>query len=59
MPYLNLSRGEPWAETWGVMLFPDDDAARRAFIATLWLGFTQNTKNRDWESRCRDLFCFP
>jgi len=39
MPYLNLSRGEPWAETWGVMLFPDDEAARRAFIATLWLGF--------------------
>src|SRR5262249_23259924 len=39
MPYLNLARGEPWAETWGVMLFPDDEAARRAFIASLWLGF--------------------
>src|SRR5215469_12929511 len=39
MPYLNLVRGEPWAETWGVMLFPDDEAARRGFIATLWLGF--------------------
>jgi len=39
MPYLNLVRGEPWAETWGVMLFPDDEIARRAFIATLWLGF--------------------
>jgi hypothetical protein len=39
MPYLNLAGGEPWAETWGVMLFPDDEAARRAFIATLWLGF--------------------
>jgi len=39
MPYLNLTRGEPWAETWGVMLFPDDETTRRAFIATLWLGF--------------------
>ena len=39
MPYLNLTAGEPWAETWGVMVFPDDEAARRAFIATLWLGF--------------------
>jgi len=39
MPYLNLTRGEPWAETWGVMLFPDNEAKRRAFIAGLWLGF--------------------
>ena len=39
MPYLNLTGGEPWAETWGVMLFPDDEAKRRAFIAGLWLGF--------------------
>jgi hypothetical protein len=39
MPYLNLAGGEPWAETWGVMLFPDDEAKRRAFIAGLWLGF--------------------
>jgi hypothetical protein len=39
MPYLNLARGEPWAETWGVMLFPDDEAARRRFIAMLWSGF--------------------
>jgi hypothetical protein len=39
MPYLNLTGGEPWAETWGVMLFPDNEAKRRAFIAGLWLGF--------------------
>src|SRR5215813_2033922 len=45
MPYLNLVRGEPWAETWGVMLFPDDEAARRAFIATLWLGFYPKYEN--------------
>jgi hypothetical protein len=39
MPYLNLAQGEPWAETWGIMLFPDNEPARRAFIATCWLGF--------------------
>lgn len=39
MPYLNLTGGEPWAETWGVMLFPDNEAKRRAFVAGLWLGF--------------------
>jgi len=45
MPYLNLVRGEPWAETWGVMLFPDDEAARRALIATLWSGFYPKYEN--------------
>jgi hypothetical protein len=40
MPYLNLARGEPWAETWGVMHFPEDEARRRAYIAKLWSGFT-------------------
>jgi hypothetical protein len=31
--------GEPWAETWGVMLFPEDERQRRAYIAHLWAGF--------------------
>jgi hypothetical protein len=39
LPYLNLNRGEPWAETLGVMLFPDDEGKRRAYIASLWAGF--------------------
>ena len=39
MPYINLARGEPWAETCGVMLFPEDEAKRQAFVATLWSGF--------------------
>jgi hypothetical protein len=39
MPYMNLARGEPWAETWGVMHFPEDEAKRRAFVAALWSGF--------------------
>jgi hypothetical protein len=39
MPFLKLTAGEPWAETWGVMLFPDDEAKRRAYIARLWAGF--------------------
>ena len=39
MPYLNLARGEPWAETWGVMHFPDNEAERQTFIARLWSGF--------------------
>jgi hypothetical protein len=39
MPYLNLAGGEPCAETWGVIHFPDDEAKRRAYIAGLWLGF--------------------
>jgi hypothetical protein len=39
MPYLNLAGGEPWAETWGVMHFPEDQAKRRSFIANQWLGF--------------------
>jgi hypothetical protein len=37
MPYLNLIGGEPWAETLGVMLFPEDEAKRRAYIAEVWL----------------------
>jgi hypothetical protein len=40
MPYLNLTRGEPWAETWAVMHFPEDEARRRTYIAKLWSGFT-------------------
>src|SRR5438132_7348162 len=39
MPFLKLTAGEPWAETWGVMLFPDDEPKRRAYIARLWAGF--------------------
>jgi hypothetical protein len=39
MPYLNLARGEPWAETWAVMHFPDDAAKRQAYCAKLWSGF--------------------
>jgi hypothetical protein len=39
MPYLNLTRGEPWAETWAVMHFPDDAAKRQAYLAKLWSGF--------------------
>ena len=39
MPYLNLARGEPWAETWAVMHFPDDAAKRQAYRAKLWSGF--------------------
>jgi len=39
MPYLNLARGEPWAETWAVMHFPDDAAKRRAYLAKHWSGF--------------------
>jgi len=39
MPYLNLTRGEPWAETWAVMLFPDDAAKREAYLAKHWSGF--------------------
>jgi hypothetical protein len=39
MPYLNLTSGEPWAETWGVMHFPDDETKRRGYIARLWAGF--------------------
>src|SRR5215831_2221045 len=31
LPYLNLTRGEPWAETWAVMHFPDDAAKRQVF----------------------------
>jgi hypothetical protein len=39
MPYLNLVSGEPWAETWGVMHFPDDEEKRRGYIGRLWAGF--------------------
>ena len=39
MPFLNLTAGEPWAKAWGVMLFPDDEPKRRAYIARLWAGF--------------------
>jgi hypothetical protein len=39
MPYLNLTAGEPWAATWGVMHFPDDEQKRRGYIARLWAGF--------------------
>jgi hypothetical protein len=39
MPFLNLKTGEPWVETLGVMLFPDDEPKRRAYIARLWAGF--------------------
>jgi hypothetical protein len=39
MPYLNLTRGEPWAGTWAVMHFPDDAAKREVFIAKLWSVF--------------------
>ena len=39
MPYLNLERGEPCAELWGLMHFPEDEAKRRGYIATLWSGF--------------------
>jgi len=39
VPYLNITAGEPWAETWGVMLFPEDELKRRAYIARLWAGF--------------------
>jgi hypothetical protein len=39
MPYLNLVSGELWAETWGVMHFPDDEKKRRGYIARLWAGF--------------------
>ena len=39
MPYVNLAHGEPWAETWGVMHFPEDEAKRRAYVARLWSGF--------------------
>jgi hypothetical protein len=39
MPLLNLISGEPWAETWAVMLFPEDEPKRRAYIARLWAGF--------------------
>jgi hypothetical protein len=37
--YLNITAGEPWAETWGVMLFPEDELKRRAYVARLWAGF--------------------
>jgi hypothetical protein len=37
--YLNITAGEPWAQTWGVMLFPEDELKRRAYIARLWAGF--------------------
>jgi hypothetical protein len=37
--YLSITAGEPWAETWGVMLFPEDEHKRRAYIARLWAGF--------------------
>ena len=39
MRYLTITAGEPWAETWGVMLFPEDQLKRRAYIARLWAGF--------------------
>ena len=39
MPYLNLDGGEPCAEIWAVMNFPDDAAKRRAYTARLWSGF--------------------
>ena len=39
MPYLNLTRGEPWAETWAVMHFPDDAAKRQAYLAKHWSRF--------------------
>ena len=39
MPYLNLAQGEPWAETWGTMHFPEDEAKRRSYIARLWSRF--------------------
>ena len=39
MRYLSITAGEPWAETWGVMLFPEDEHKRRAYIARLWAGF--------------------
>jgi hypothetical protein len=45
MPYLNLARGEPWAETWAVMHFPEDEAKRQAFVAKLWSGFYPEDEN--------------
>jgi hypothetical protein len=39
VPYLNIAAGEPWVETWGVMLFPEDEIKRRTYIARLWAGF--------------------
>jgi hypothetical protein len=39
MPYLNLTRGEPWAGTWAVMHFPDDAAKRQAYLAKHWSRF--------------------
>ena len=39
MSYLNLAAGEPWIETLGVMLFPDDERKRQGFIARHWSGF--------------------
>jgi hypothetical protein len=33
MPYLDLLGADPAGETWGVMLFPEDETKRRAFVA--------------------------
>jgi hypothetical protein len=47
MPMLNLSGGEPFAETFGVMLFPDDETKRRAWIARHWAGFYPRYETQD------------
>jgi hypothetical protein len=39
VPYLNLGVGEPAAEIWSVMLFPEDDRKRAVYMARLWQGF--------------------
>lgn len=33
MPYLDLSGADPAGETWGAMLFPQEETRRRAFLA--------------------------
>jgi hypothetical protein len=39
VPHLNITTGEPGAEIWGVMLFPEDEGKRQAYIARLWERF--------------------
>src|SRR5436853_4629858 len=55
MPCLNLTGGEPWAETLGVMLFPDHELKRRAVIATLWAGFYPKYEEAGFEPLPRSV----
>jgi len=39
VPYLNIRTDEPAVEIWAVILFPDDERRRQAYVARLWERF--------------------